>query len=418
MKKWTKALLAAASLVICGFATWAEAGAADKTTLRVATWTARSPGFQEWWQELVKTFQDDHPGVVLNVQQVAFADFTRYLTTQFVAGSPPDIVHVPLPTETLPAWAGAGFLAPLDKRLASTDIPARWPKAQAAMTWKGTTYGVLQGDYGYVMFYNDALLKTAGLAVPTTAEMLLAAATVLTKDGKYGFAITDDHSANFVRDALVFVTGMGGEFRKDGRWNWTDSKVVAGLDLWRKLGRNYSPKGTDNNAKRQAFYNGDVAMMINNPSIWPNVKTAVKPELYPSLHLGRLPFEIVSGDTSHGFAIAADLSDDRAALAWDFIQLAASAKWQTEYVRLTSSPAPRPGATDILKSDPDTKVIADAATNYTLLISNDATGVRLNYEAFNNAVVNSLHSLLQSDTPTVEVMRDLEKALVAKGITP
>ena len=72
-------------------------------------------------------------------------------------------------------------------------------------------------------------------------------------EGCGGFAITDDHSPNFVRDALEFVTGMGGEWGRDGRWNWTDPKVVAALDLWRKLARDYSPKGTDINANTQSL---------------------------------------------------------------------------------------------------------------------------------------------------------------------
>jgi multiple sugar transport system substrate-binding protein len=395
-----------------------ESLAAEKTTLRLATWTARSPGFQEWWPELIKAFEAAHPDVTVNVQQVAFADFTRTVTTQFVAGSPPDIVHVPLPTVNLAAWANAGFLAPLDQRLAGSDIRTLWPKTQAAMTWKGTTYGVLMADYGFVLFYNEALLKSAGVSVPTTPEELLGAAAAVSKSGKYGFAITSDRSPNFVRDALHFVTGLGGEWSKGSRWNWTDPKVVAALDLWRKLAREHAPKGTDNNAKRQAFYNGDVAMMIENPAIWPNVKPAAKPDVFPSLHLARVPFANVPGDTSHGLAIPANLPEGRAQLVWQFIQFAASAQWQREYARLVKAPVARPGSADLFEADPDMRVIAQAAVNSVLLISNDATGVRQNYESFAAAVAASLHGLLQSDVPTGHVMRELEKNLDAKRIAP
>ena len=411
--------LVAACLLVAGLINCADtASAAEKTTLRLATWTAKSPGFQEWWPTLIKEYEAAHPGTTVTIQPIAFADFVRAITTQFIAGSPPDIVHIPLPTVNLPAWAEAGFLAPLEKRIAGTDIKTLWPKTQAAMTWKGPTYGVLLADYGYVMYYNAALLKAANLVAPTTPETLLTAAEAVTKAGKYGFAITDDHSANFVRDALEFVTGMGGQWIKDGKWNWTDPKVVAALDLWRKLARDYSPKGTDINAKRQAFYDGNVAMMIENPAIWPNVKTAAKPDVFPNLHLARVPFPIVPGDTSHGLGLPADLSNDRAALAWDFIQLAASPKWQGEYARLVNSPVTRPGSSDILRSNPDTTVIADSAMDPTLLVSNDAEGVRRNFDVFSTSLADGLHRLLQSDTPTTQVMRDLEKTLTAKDIAP
>ena len=44
------------------------------------------------------------------MQNVAFTGYIATLTTQFMAGSPPDIVHIPLPTINLPAWAEADFL--------------------------------------------------------------------------------------------------------------------------------------------------------------------------------------------------------------------------------------------------------------------------------------------------------------------
>jgi|EndMetStandDraft_2_1072991.scaffolds.fasta_scaffold01955_6 multiple sugar transport system substrate-binding protein len=418
MTKRFKSLIATAALAVAALASSMGAGNAADIALKLTTWTANSPGFQEWWPEVVEAFQAEHPGVTVELENVASADFPRYMTTRFIAGSPPDIVHVQLPTEYLAPWADAGFLEQLDTRLASTDIPGLWPDAQNAMKWKDATYGVLFADYGFVLFYNAALLEAAGVAVPTTPDELLAAAEKLTANGKFGFGITDDRSSAFVRGVLTFITGMGGQWTKDGAWNWTDPKVVEALDLWRKLAREFSPKGTDQNAKRQAFYNGDVAMMIENPSIWPNVKKAVDPALYPSIHLARFPLPVVPGDTSHGFALPTGIPEDRAALAWDFIQLVNSAKWQGEYVRLIKSPTSRPGASDILKDDPDTKVIVDAAEEAVLLISNDATSVRQHFSVISDALVDSFHALLETDAPTLQVMQEIDAALNAKGITP
>jgi multiple sugar transport system substrate-binding protein len=411
------ALKAAAALTLLGMSAFTPAFA-QETTLRLATWTYRVPGLQEWWPGLISAFEEAHPGVKISVQEIAFADFTRGLTTQFIAGSPPDIVHVPLPTVNLPAWAEAGFLEPLDARIAGTDIETMWPQTQASMSWKDTSYGVLMADYGYVMFYNDALLKAAGVGVPTTPEELLAAAAATTKDGKYGFAITDDRSPNFVREALEFVTGMDGEWSKDGKWNWTDPKVVAALDVWRKLATSYAPRGTDSNAKRTVFTNGDIAIVIENPPSWAFVKSTATPEVLANMHVARVPFPTVPGDTSHGLAIPAGLPEDKAALVWDFIQLAASEKWQTEYARLVKSPVVRPGASDVLKTDPDTAVIVDSSASAKLLIGDGAAGVRANFDAFATILADSLQKLLQSDAPTEQLLGELEQALTAKNITP
>ena len=198
------------------------AGQVSAQTLKLTTWTATSPGFQEWWPQVESSFEAAHPGVDIQIENIAFADYIRTLTTRFVAGSAPEIVHIPLPTINLPAWAEAGFLAPVDDRLAGTEYEADWPDAQEAIEWKGTSYGLLTVSYGFNFFYNERMFREAGVALPTTPDELRAAAEALTKDGKYGFAVTDDNTVNFMRDALEFVTGFGGEWAKDGSWNWTD----------------------------------------------------------------------------------------------------------------------------------------------------------------------------------------------------
>ena len=391
---------------------------ASAQTLRITTWTATSPGLKDWWPLLEQKFEAAHPGVDVKVENVAFADYIRTLTTRFVAGSAPEIIHVPLPTVNLPAWAEAGFLKSVDQRFKSSAMAPVWPANQAAMSWKGRNYGVLLVHYGFVMFYNKAMLDAAGLAVPKTPAELSAAAQAMTRDGRYGFAITDDNSPNFMRDALEFVTGMGGVWAKDGKWSFTDPKVVEALDLWRTIGSKYAPKGTDINAKRQAFYDGNVAMMIENPSVWPNVAAAAKPELVDKLKLARVPFPFVPGDTSHGFAMPDALDAKTEALVWEFIVMSASPEMMKTYVDLVKSTVARPGVDASLKATPDTTIIAEAAEGAVNLVSNDAYGVRSRFADFSTIVTQSLRTLLQGGEPTADVAAKLQAALVAKGISP
>ena len=385
--------------------------------LKITTWTATSPGLKDWWLVIEKKFEEANPGVDVKIENVAFADYIRTLTTRFVAGSPPTLVHVPLPTINLPAWAEAGFLLDVDGRIAKTDIQAKWPQNQAAMSWGGKNYGVLLVQYGFVFFVNEKLLRDAGLAVPRNKDDLLAAAAKLTKDGKYGFAITDDNTVNFMRDALQFITGFGGAWVKDGKWTFTDPKVVAAIDLWREIGTKYAPKGTDINAKRQAFYDGNVAMMIENPSVWPNVATAAKPDVVGDLHLARIPFEVTPGDVSHGLSIPSGLNAADTELAWAFTEMAASADMMKAYVELVKSPVARPGVDAMLRVDRDTQVISDSAADAVVLVPNDYYGVRAKYADFASALTNALRTILQG-APTAETMAKLQNDLTAKGIKP
>lgn len=392
-------------------------GTAAAQTMTLTTWTATSPGFQEWWPKVEEAYEAKHPGVDLVIENIAFADYIRTLTTRFVAGSPPQIVHVPLPTINLPALADAGFLKSVDDRIAGTEYATDWPASQAAMVWKGTTYGLLTVQYGFNFFYNQKMLDEAGVKLPTTPEELKAAAEALTKDGKYGFAITDDNTVNFMRDALQFVTGMEGQWVKDGAWNWTDPEVVAAVELWRDIAIGYAPKGTDINGKRQAFYDGNVAMMIENPSVWPNVAAAAKPELLDSLHLGPMPFPAVPGDVSQGYAIPEGVDEATADLAWSLIELVASPELMQSYVELVKTPVARNASNAPLLDIPDEAMIADANSKAVPLIPNDYFGVRMRYAEFSTEVTNALRSVLQG-TSVADAMASLQNQLTAKGITP
>ncbi|MBS7699884.1 MULTISPECIES: extracellular solute-binding protein [unclassified Chelatococcus] len=392
-------------------------GAAAKD-LTVTTWTATSPGLKDWWKVIEEKFEKANPGVDVKIENIAFGDYIRTLTTRFVAGSAPSIVHVPLPTINLPAWAEAGFLQNVDDRIAGTDIATKWPANQASMTWKGVNYGVLLVHYGYVFFVNEKMFKDAGIAIPTNKVELLAAARALTKNGKYGFAITDDNTVNFMRDALEFVSGLGGQWAKDGAWNFTDPTVVEAIDLWREIGQKYAPRGTDINAKRQAFYDGNVAMMIENPSVWPNVAAAAKPDVVGDLHLATMPFKVVPGDVSHGFSIPQEADAETAKLAWAFTEMAASPDLMRSYVELVKSPVARPGVDQALLKDKDTVVIAKSAENAEVLIPNDYYGVRKNYAAFSTELTNTLRTILQGQAETKEALAGLQERLNAKGITP
>src|SRR5690606_26040116 len=138
------------------------------------------------------------------------------------------------------------------------------PSTQEVFQWDGNTYGVLLVDYPFLLFYNEQLLDDAGVEVPTTADEFLQAIDTLTDGDRFGFAVVADNTTNFIREMLTFLTGMGATWATPGEWNWTDPEVVAGVDAWRSAAKN-APQGVDVNAKRQAFLDGNVAMIIDGP---------------------------------------------------------------------------------------------------------------------------------------------------------
>lgn len=369
---------------------------------------------------LIAGFEAEHIGVTVRLREIAYADYQQQLTTQLMAGAAPDVVHVPTPTTTLPVWAEAGFLLDMDSFLAGTDMLDTWPATQKVMTWGGKNYGVLLVDYGYVLFYNEAILAKAGVAVPNTPEELLDAARQIAELGgdQMPFAITADNSANFIRDALVFTTGMGAHWVAGGKWAFTDPNVVKALDLWRTLGRDYSPQGTDIAQKREAFLTGNVAMMIEGPFYQATVKKTASAQLVDSLHIAKTPFATNPGDVSHGFSVPDGLDTQKQALALEFVKYATSMPMMEAYSSLVGSPVTHPGADHALLEDEETAVIATVAEDMTLLIDPALEGLRSQYFDFTQIAGTSFHKLLMGTDETTAILEALQTELEKAGIKP
>lgn len=388
------------------------------TELTISTWTyAEQIG--AWWDAILPEFEESS-GIKVNLQQIAYGDYVSTITTQSIAGEGPDLIHVPTPISTLPAWADAGFLEPLDEYIADTDVADLWPEAQTAMHWGETAYGVLLVDYGYTLFYNQALLEEAGVTVPTTPEELLTAATAITElpGDQYGFAITDDNTVNFVRDALVFTAGMGSQWITDGAWSFGSDDVVAAMDVWRELGTENSPIGTDFGAKREAFLNGNSAMMIEGPFYFATVQATVSEELKDSLRIAKAPFEVNPGDVSHGMAIAADLDEGTLTAAQTFLDFVTSEEVLEQYSTIVTSPTARPDSAAALLDDPLTAPIAEAHETSVPIIDANSEGLRSNYSDFVDIVASQFHRLLKSSDPTTAILAELDTKLADGGITP
>lgn len=403
----------------CGGGDDGDGSSADSGTLTITTWSAEAAGWKEWWPMVADAFEEKHPNVTVNIQQIAFGDYVSSLTTRMVAGEGPEIIHVPLPLTTVPGWADGGFLKDLTEFTGQTDIPENWPDSQTAMEWDDKTYGVLLQDYGYVLFYNEAILAEAGAEVPTTVDELLSAAQAATTESTFGYTVTTDNTVNFLRDLFMFVSGSDATWIDDGAWNLTDPDVVAAVDVWRTLATAYAPQGTDINQKRQAFFDGNVAFMIEGPFILGQIPQNAPENVADSLHVAQLPMPQPPGDTSNGLAVYEGIDDDMVPLAEEFIELASSQEMLEPLATGVTSPVTRREANTVLSGNPDIEEVAAAAENMTeLVFPVDATGLRADFADFQSIAVDQLHALLTSDTPTEEVLAGLQEELEAQGIEP
>lgn len=379
--------------------------------LSFPTWQAQEPGFSEWWTGLIEEYEQEHSNVKINMNQIPFSEYVDQLTIQFSAGTPPDIVH--LPSRNFSQFADQGWLRPLDDYLEPTNIPDNWTKLQENMIWDDQTQGVLLMGYGFVLFYNEQLLQNAGLSVPETPEELVNAAKTLTKDGTYGFGLTTTEHPNVYSDASIFLIGNEQQWATDSNYDLTNPEIIETIDIYREL-LEYSPKGISSEQKRQLFFDGKVAMMLDGPFVLA-LKDEATEAVKPHVKVTKAPFPVNPGAVSNSLHIPANIDPDKEKLVWEFIELAASPKWQDKYAELTNSVPPRANAvtSETIENNPEMELFSDVATE-AVSIDPSSENILANYNEFQKIITESMMELMTSDNPTTEVMTKLQNELEDK----
>lgn len=391
---------------------------AQTVTLDFPSWQAEEPGVSTWWRALIAEFEAANPAAKVNLYSIPFAQFVQQMTVRFAGNNPPDIVH--LPTRNFAAFASQGWLAPLDDRLARTDIVANWTPLQADMRWEGRTQGILLMGYGSLLYYNERLLNEAGVGVPTTPTEWLAAIERATKrdQGQFGLVATSVEHPNLVVEAGTWVMGQGLDWLRNGRYDFANPAVVAAVDQYRRSMR-FAPPGMNSTTGRQLFMDGKAAFLRDGPWIWAFVERA--PEaIRPHLKVARVPFPRETGGTSNSIHMAANLAPAKRELVWRFMELAASPKWQSEYVLRAASPAPRRGAlpAEAATRLPHLKLIMDAAATAVSVFPTHPA-LQESYNEYASLFGRAMMRLISTEEPTDRVLanlqRELERAIPLRG---
>jgi multiple sugar transport system substrate-binding protein len=190
--------------------------AAEDITLEFTVWNYSLDTIQD----NARKFEAENPGIKVKITDYTWPDYHDSLVLRFRSGTPTDIAYVG--QDWLPAWAAAGFVAPLDD-IAPADVLADLKKDIAGfslsdMTHKGKLYGLPYYADTISLIYNKKILADAGIAVPKTWDEVMAACEKLKAGGMehpidYEF---NQELPNFFDAFVSQVYGRGGDlFDKD-----------------------------------------------------------------------------------------------------------------------------------------------------------------------------------------------------------
>ncbi|TXH58070.1 MAG: maltose/maltodextrin ABC transporter substrate-binding protein MalE [Burkholderiaceae bacterium] len=187
------------------------------------------------------------------------------------AGKGPDIWI--WPHDRIGEWIAGGLLQPLtpSKKLRDDIDPLAWK----AFNVGGKTWGYPISIEAVSLVYNKALVKTP----PKSFEEVMALDKQLAKDGKKAI-LWDYTNTYFTWPLLAANGGYAFKLKPDGTYDPADTGVnnagaVKGGELLNKLIREkYMPEGSGYAEMEAAMAQGKVAMMINGPWSWDNLKKA------------------------------------------------------------------------------------------------------------------------------------------------
>jgi N,N'-diacetylchitobiose transport system substrate-binding protein len=240
-------------------------GGPKKAEIRVWLNGTDTPDTARDW--LKKTFEEQHPGSTLTIEQQEWEGLVEKLTTSLSSDSEtPDVVEVG--NTQAPTFTSAGAFSDVSDELADWGGDDLLQGFVEGAQVDGKTYAVPYYAGSKYIFYRKDLFAKAGIEVPTTMDEFVQAAIDLKK--------ANPEPANFSgfwfpgqdwRNGVAFVWDAGGDLAvKDGdEWKGDLSapESVEGLETVQTLMEQASGAAKDGNEEnpQTPFCAGEVGML-------------------------------------------------------------------------------------------------------------------------------------------------------------
>ncbi|MGL4635351.1 MAG: ABC transporter substrate-binding protein [Beijerinckiaceae bacterium] len=392
---------------------------AQTKTLKFVSWQKDERGVGDWWASVIKEFETKNPGVKIEWTKVERGAYADTMTTLFAGGKPPEIVH--LASFEFQKFADQGWLEDLGPYVKSSNFNIEGWAGQSACTWKGKTVCMMMLYFGNLFAYNEEMLKKEGIAPPTNWAEYLAAARKLTKDTN-GDNIPDQFGTGHE------TKGGGGQYLSElmnytldagGRWTDANGKVtintpqmIEGLSRWKEIVKNsLTPRDLSAGEVRQMFADGRIAMKFDGPWLYPIIQRGKAKD---QIKIVPVPLKPPMGGSSNILGMASEIPADSKKLVWDFISIATSDKFQSDFATLASSTPPSPRAkTDGAKAaTPHFDMLVDMAKAASAAgVDRIPKGLEIGYNEFAKMVMEeSQRMIIQDLDPKVVAATMQQKA--------
>lgn len=238
---------------------------ADCTNVELQYWNPFTGPDGPFMGTMVDTFNSENPNI--KVTMTSQGEYATQLNTAAASDSLPDVAVIN--EDQVATSAFRNIIRPIDELVTQAgidgaDFPAvAWNAGEVA----GKRYAIPLSFVAMTMFYNEDLLKAAGIsAPPTNGEEFAKAAEAMTKDGNNGFLLTTGFPVQQIFQQLLHQYG-GSEFNADGtKATWNSEAGVQALQWMLDAQAKYGQPNLEVDAELNAFKSGTVGMIWNG--IW------------------------------------------------------------------------------------------------------------------------------------------------------
>lgn len=213
-------------------------------------------------QEAVDEFNESQDEVYVEAQYLPREELMKQYTIGVVSGELPDVGMVDNPDHN--SYAAMGVFEDITDLYEGSGDTNFLEGSIASCYYDEKLYGLPWGNNCLGLFYNEDLLKEAGVEVPTTWSELESACEKLTKEGTYGLAISAINNEEGTFQYMSWLLSAGGSVDDLG----SDESKESMEYLKKLVDAGYISSEcvnwTQADAEKQ-FASGKAAMMINGP---------------------------------------------------------------------------------------------------------------------------------------------------------
>ncbi|HBR28227.1 MAG TPA: hypothetical protein DD789_02185 [Firmicutes bacterium] len=308
--------------------------------------TGNPAGAEKMFAELNKEFTKAHRGVKVNVSWIPWTGAQQKFLTSIVGGMAPDLAE--LGTTWNPDFAAMGALEDLGPYVKKWGQGADLlPALVESATYEEKLYGIPWYAGNRSVYYRKDWFAKEGIKeFPTTWEGFVEVAKRLTKDtdgdGKidqYGFSVNGASQHEF----MPMIWRNGGEIaiNTDKGWKATIDTPEARealqkfADLYLTYGVSQEGSITWNVlSSRKAFETGTQAMIIDVAPLVP--KFLANPNLKDNFAVAPVPYFKEPASFIGGSNMVMFTQSKRKTLAWEYLELLMTAKYQMAWADAVS----------------------------------------------------------------------------------